>query len=391
MNQELDLLDMTPTTPPPSPVGDSADSFLTFLSGFTPTQLSALYALVQSGAPATVASTEKLASSSSSSSLLHLPPPPRAAAAKKEKAPLPVLPEATLGAPTADSYRVPEDKIDLTVCLGRRIKGMEDKRWSPIIYAERQCGEPSAAGSDLCSKCAGRSERYSADPSPKCDWIGRIDEEPPAWAHMLGTEWADKRNPRFLGVSSGSVGSNSSSSASISSSDSVSEGEMPAASNSASASSSAAPPLSAAALKAAEKQKKEAVKLAEKQKKEEEKAAAAAVKEAEKKKKEEEKAAAKLKKEAEKAEKAAAKTKKAAAPAKVSNSASAAASAPAPTEVAGSLKLVGDALYMVLPNGNAYEYSEEFEVVGDYVGAFTAEETIDPDAEEVGKAESETE
>lgn len=390
MNQELDLLDMTPTTPPPSPVGDGADSFLTFLSGFTPLQLSALYALVQSGAPATVASTEKLAPSSSSSSSMHLPPPPRAAAAKKEKAPLPVLPEATLGAPTADSYRVPEDKIDLTVCLGRRIKGMEDKRWSPIIYAERQCGEPSAAGSDLCSKCAGRSERYSADPSPKCDWIGRIDEEPPAWAHMLGTEWADKRNPRFLGVSSGSVGSNSSSSASISSSDSVSEGEMPAASNSAS-SSSAPPPLSAAALKAAEKQKKEAVKLAEKQKKEEEKAAAAAVKEAEKKKKDEEKAAAKQKKDAEKAEKAAAKTKKPAAPAKVSNSASAAASAPAPTAVAGSLKLVGDSLYMVLPNGNAYEYSEEFEVVGDYVGAFTAEETIDPDAEEVGKAESETE
>jgi len=389
MNQELDLLNMTPTTPPPSPVGDAADSFLTFLSGFTPQQLSSLYALVQSGAPATVASTEKLAPSSSSSSM-HLPLPPRAGGAKKEKAPLPVLPEATLGAPTADSYRVPEDKIDTTVCLGRRIKGMEDKRWSPIIYAERQCGEPSATGSDLCSKCAGRSERYSADPSPKCDWIGRIDEEPPAWAHMLGTEWADKRNPRFLGVSSGSVGSNSSSSASISSSDSVSEGEMPA-SNSASASSSAPPPLSAAALKAAEKQKKEAVKLAEKQKKEEEKAAAAAVKEAEKKKKDEEKAAAKLKKDAEKAEKAAAKTKKPAAPAKVSASNSASAAAPAPTEVAGSLKLVGDSLYMVLPNGNAYEYSEEFEVVGDYVGAFTAEETIDPDAEEVGKAESETE
>ena len=268
---------------------------------------------------------------------------------------------------------------------------MEDKRWSPIIYAERQCGEPSAAGSDLCSKCAGRSERYSADPSPKCDWIGRIDEEPPAWAHMLGTEWADKRNPRFLGVSSGSVGSNSSSSASISSSDSVSEGgEMPASN---SASSSAPAPLSAAALKAAEKQKKEAVKLAEKQKKEEEKAAAAAVKEAEKKKKEAEKAAAKALKDAEKAEKAAAKSKKPAAPAKVSasNSASASAAAPAPTKVAGSLKLVGDSLYMVLPNGNAYEYSEEFEVVGDYVGAFTAEETIDPDAEEVGKAESETE
>jgi FKBP-type peptidyl-prolyl cis-trans isomerase len=388
MNQELDLLNMTPTTPPPSPVGDAADSFLTFLSGFTPQQLSSLYALVQSGAPATVASTEKLAPSSSSSSM-HLPLPPRAGGAKKEKAPLPVLPEATLGAPTADSYRVPEDKIDTTVCLGRRIKGMEDKRWSPIIYAERQCGEPSATGSDLCSKCAGRSERYSADPSPKCDWIGRIDEEPPAWAHMLGTEWADKRNPRFLGVSSGSVGSNSSSSASISSSDSVSEGEMPS-SNSASA-SSAPPPLSAAALKAAEKQKKEAVKLAEKQKKEEEKAAAAAVKEAEKKKKDEEKAAAKLKKDAEKAEKAAAKTKKPAAPAKVSASNSASAAAPAPTEVAGSLKLVGDSLYMVLPNGNAYEYSEEFEVVGDYVGAFTAEETIDPDAEEVGKAESETE
>jgi len=389
MNQELDLLNMTPTTPPPSPVGDGADSFLTFLSGFTPQQLSSLYALVQSGAPATAASTEKLAPSSSSSSM-HLPLPPRAGAAKKEKAPLPVLPEATLGAPTADSYRVPEDKIDTTVCLGRRIKGMEDKRWSPIIYAERQCGEPSAAGSDLCSKCAGRSERYSADPSPKCDWIGRIDEEPPAWAHMLGTEWADKRNPRFLGVSSGSVGSNSSSSsASISSSDSVSEGEMP--SSSSASSSSAPPPLSAAALKAAEKQKKEAVKLAEKQKKEEEKAAAAAVKEAEKKKKEAEKVAAKALKDAEKAEKAAAKSKKPAAPAKVSASNSASAAAPAPTEVAGSLKLVGDSLYMVLPNGNAYEYSEEFEVVGDYVGAFTAEETIDPDAEEVGKAESESE
>jgi len=45
----------------------------------------------------------------------------------------------------------------------------------------------------------------------------------------------------------------------------------------------------------------------------------------------------------------------------------------------------------MVKNDNVYEYDELTEKAGDFVGRFTAEETIDTDGEEVVTAESESE
>jgi hypothetical protein len=99
--------------------------------------------------------------------------------------------------PTAVDYRLRADEIDTTVCVGRRIKGGEDKRWTPFVYRESQCGRPVVEGSDLCTRCAAKAAKFAEDPSPRADWTGRITEEPLGWVHMLGTEWAAAKKPKF--------------------------------------------------------------------------------------------------------------------------------------------------------------------------------------------------
>jgi len=98
--------------------------------------------------------------------------------------------------PTAADYRVAS--VTEGVCVSRRLRGGEDRRWKPIVYRETQCGAPVVEGSDLCSKCAAKEQKFAIDPSPKCDWIGRVTEEPPGWCRMLGTEWAAAKAPKFI-------------------------------------------------------------------------------------------------------------------------------------------------------------------------------------------------
>jgi hypothetical protein len=305
--------------------------------------------------------------------------------AKKEAS----LPEATEGAPGAEEYRLSASEIDSAVCVGRNLKGGDDKRWKPIVFRESQCGAPLAPGSDLCAKCSKRAEKYAAEPKPG-DWTGRVTEEPLGWVHMLGTDWALEKKPRFSGDSSSvsaPVSSASSSAASVASeeadaSDSESESvssqtEMPASSSSASTvpvSDKKAAAAAAKLVKEAEKAKKLAEKEAEKAKKLAEKEEAAAKKLADK----EAKKAAKPVKTEKKAE------------AKVVASNSSASAGTEVTEVTGELKLIDGTLYMV-KSGNVYEYDELSEKAGDFVGRLTADETIDTEAEEVSAAESDSE
>jgi len=100
--------------------------------------------------------------------------------------------------PTASDYRVAPDSIDHSVCVGRVCAG-EDRRWSTILIREGQCGGRRVEGSDICSKCIKRQEKYTAAPSTKLKWMGRITEEPFDWQHMLGTAWAEKAKPVFRG------------------------------------------------------------------------------------------------------------------------------------------------------------------------------------------------
>ena len=60
-----------------------------------------------------------------------------------------------------------------------------------------------------------------------------------------------------------------------------------------------------------------------------------------------------------------------------------------PTAVVGDLKLIDGTIYLV-KGGNVYEYDEMSEKAGDFVGRITQDDTIDPDAEEVTGAESDS-
>ena len=243
----------------------------------------------------------------------------------------------TESAPEASEYRIPEADIDQSVCVARLFNetdASKDKRWKPAVYRELQCGGKLTEGSDLCSKCSKRQEKYAEEPKAG-PWTGRITEEPLEWCHMLGTSWATDKNPKFIGAA-------------------ATETE-PAAGPKATEKAAAA--TEKAALKEAAK------------------AAAAALKEAAK----AEKAAAKAT--------APKKAKKAAAPAsevKVS------ADVPEITQIEGELMCIDGEMYMI-KKANVYEYDEIAEKVGDFVGRLTADKTINTEAEEETVSESDSE
>lgn len=128
---------------------------------------------------------------------------------KKEKAvKVPKVPKAlkgdSEGAPEASDYRIPAADIDQSVCVARLFNetdASKDKRWKPAVYRELQCGGKVVDGSDLCSKCSKRQEKYAEEPKAG-PWTGRVTEEPLEWCHMLGTSWAADKNPKFIGNAS---------------------------------------------------------------------------------------------------------------------------------------------------------------------------------------------
>lgn len=283
----------------------------------------------------------------------------------------PALPESDGDAPSADAYRLKEEDIDMSTCLGRKLKGGEDKRWKPVIYRESQCGSAVEDGCDLCKTCQRRLEKFVETPKPG-DWTGRVTEEPLGWVHMLGTEWADEKKPKWIGGSAVEA----SETGSVASAPSAASSKKSAEEKAAEKEAKKAEKAEAAAAKKAEK---EAEKAAAKAAKEAEKAAAKAAKEAEKEAAKAEKAAAAAAKKAEKAAKT--PVKKAAAPKAVPAKAATEVEA---VDAAGELKLIDGTLYMVR-SGNVYEYDEISEKAGDFVGRLTADESIDAEAEELSE------
>jgi hypothetical protein len=286
---------------------------------------------------------------------------------KKEAAAPVELPAAEEGAPDASAYRLAEADIDHSVCVGRSLAGGEDKRWAPAVYREKQCGGALVADSDLCATCNRRLEKYASDPKAG-PWTGRVTEEPEPWVHMLGTTWAESKQPKWKGVDGASVAETESVASAPSTKASKEEQK-------------AAKEAEKAAKKAAAEEEKEAKKAAAAAEKEAKKEAAAAEKEAKK-------AAAAAEKEAKKAEAAA--TKKASAPKKATKAAAPAA-APAEAkadsgavavETDGELTLLDGTFYWVRPGKKVYEWDELAEKAGDFVGRLRADETIDTDAAE---------
>lgn len=288
------------------------------------------------------------------------PKEPKAKKAPAEVAPLPETEDGS--APDASEYRLSEADIDHSVCIGRAKD--DDKRWSPIIFRERQCGKKLEEDSDLCKTCHTREEKYAESSSTKIGWMGRVTEEPLDWVHMLGTAWAEEKKPKFNGSSSAA------SVASDAASDSGASEEMEQPEKK-------APAAKKAKVPAADKEAKKAAAAAEREAaKEAKKAATAAEKEA---KKAATAAAAEAKKEA---KKPAAKPKAAKAE-KVAD-----ASVPAVT-VKANIEMIGDELYEV-KDGNVYEWDREANAGmgkrGDFVGRLQGTKgdySIDTDAAEV--------
>ena len=305
------------------------------------------------------------------------------------------LPSAEDGdAPTADAYRVPAEDIDESVCVGRRVAEM-DKRWKPAVFREAQCGKAVLEGSDLCAVCSRRQEKFAdeedATKAAKIGWLNRLTEEPPEWCHMLGTEWAEEKKPKWLGAAASGAASASASEAGSVDGDGEEAPAAAAAAAPAPKKAGAAKPSAeekAAAL-AAKKAEKEAEKAAAKAAKEAEKAAAKAEKEAakaaEKAEKEAAKAAAKAEKEAAAAaKKAAAAAKPAAkkaatAPAKAAPAVAAKADTAAAAEDSeGELTMIGGDLYMVR-KGKVFAYDQITEETGECVGRLgEGGESIEP-------------
>jgi chemotaxis protein histidine kinase CheA len=291
-------------------------------------------------------------------------PAKRAAGRPKKEPVAPVeFPAAEEGAPDASAYRVAD--IDRTVCVGRHLAG-EDKRWKPFIFSESQCGGAVVEGSDLCATCSRRFEKYALEPKAG-PWTGRVTEEPEPWVHMLGTTWAETKQPKWLGTAAEGA--------------SVAESESVASTKASKEEKKAAKEAKKEAAEAERKAKKEAAEADKRAKKE----AAEAAKEAKKMAAEAEKAAKEAEKAAKKetrkpAGKAATAAAPAAAPAPAAAEAKADASAPV-TETAGSITFIDGTLYMVR-KGNVYEYDELSEKTGDFVGRLRADETIDTDAAE---------
>jgi len=312
-------------------------------------------------------------------------------AARKAAAAAPLPEPDEDGAPSAESYRLKEEDIDHAVCVGRILKGGKDRRWAPAIYREFQCGKATEEECDLCKVCQARLEKYAEEPKPG-DWNGRVTEEPHGGVHMLGTEWAEARKPKWLGEGaagaasdSGSEASGAASSAAASSKASkAAEKEAAKAEKEAAKAAKAAEKEAAKAAKEAEKAAKAAEKEAAKKAKEEEKAAKAAEREAAKKAKEEEKAAKAAAKSAPKKAAAAPAVKKAAGGAGAPAPAAAPAkadSAAAAAEVELELKLIDGTIYAI-KGKNVYEYDEDSEEAGAYLGRLTDDEQIDREAAE---------
>jgi hypothetical protein len=189
-------------------------------------------------------------------------------AARKAAAAAPLPEPEEDGAPSAAAYRLKEEDIDHSVCVGRILKGGKDWRWKPQVYREFQCGKAMEDDCDLCKVCQNRLEKFAEEPKTSGDWNGRVTEDPHAGVHMLDTEWAEVRKPKWR--SDADYGSEASS---ITSEKAV-----------------------AKAAKDEEKAAAKAAKEAAKKAKDEEKAAAKAAKEAIKRAKNEEKATAKASK-----------------------------------------------------------------------------------------------
>jgi hypothetical protein len=99
-----------------------------------------------------------------------------------------VFPEFPLGnvVPTATDYEIPEALWQPSLCMARVFdSATPDKRWSVAVYRQGQCCKPVLADG-LCEVCFKRCGSYMGKAG---NWLGRLDEPIPDWAHVVGNYW----------------------------------------------------------------------------------------------------------------------------------------------------------------------------------------------------------
>jgi predicted Fe-S protein YdhL (DUF1289 family) len=82
-------------------------------------------------------------------------------------------------------------------CVGRRINGEGDRRFSPMVFHAKQCANDAViATGGLCSTCFRHWSLAAQDADADGTWHGRVDESlnvMPATSHIAGGRWWEKR------------------------------------------------------------------------------------------------------------------------------------------------------------------------------------------------------
>jgi hypothetical protein len=102
--------------------------------------------------------------------------------------------------PTPADYRLKPEQIDNTVCMRRWYTDWTDKRWSPQVWGEYQCGSPATrtvGDKHICESCfrtytTVSSETHTESELSKLEWFGFIGDALPAYMHVPGSAWSKK-------------------------------------------------------------------------------------------------------------------------------------------------------------------------------------------------------
>lgn len=82
-------------------------------------------------------------------------------------------------------------------CVGRRINGEGDRRFSPMVFHAKQCANDAVvATGGLCSTCFRHWTLAHTGQDADGTWHGRVDESlnvMPATSHIAGGRWWEKR------------------------------------------------------------------------------------------------------------------------------------------------------------------------------------------------------
>ena len=82
-------------------------------------------------------------------------------------------------------------------CVGRRINGEGDRRFSPMVFHAKQCANDAVvATGGLCTTCFRHWSLAAQDQDADGTWHGRVDESlnvMPSTSHIAGGRWWEKR------------------------------------------------------------------------------------------------------------------------------------------------------------------------------------------------------